>query len=69
MALQEDALTAAGYTKIFRDVFSGSTTERPDLMNAMVYPHWADAWWSDIDESEYGTIANYLSQFTRRLDT
>lgn len=37
LALQEDALQQAGCEKIFRDVISGSTTERPGLSEALEY--------------------------------
>lgn len=37
LALQEDALQSAGCEKIFRDVLSGSTTERPGLTEALEY--------------------------------
>lgn len=37
LALQEDALQQAGCEKIFRDVMSGSTTERPGLSEALAY--------------------------------
>ena len=42
LALQEDALTAAGCGKIFRDVMSGSTTERPGLSEALSYARASD---------------------------
>lgn len=35
LALQEDALHAAGCTRIFKDVISGSTTDRPGLTAAL----------------------------------
>ncbi len=35
LALQEDALQAAGCTTIFRDMMSGGTTERPGLSEAL----------------------------------
>jgi DNA invertase Pin-like site-specific DNA recombinase len=45
LALQEDALTAAGCGKIFRDVMSGTTTERPGLSEALAYAGSATCWW------------------------
>jgi DNA invertase Pin-like site-specific DNA recombinase len=35
MALQQDALTAAGSNKIFTDTASGSRTDRPGLTEAL----------------------------------
>ena len=37
LALQEDALQQTGCEKIFKDVMSGSTTERPGLSDALEY--------------------------------
>ncbi|NMP25071.1 recombinase family protein [Sulfobacillus harzensis] len=37
MVLQEDALQKAGCEKIFKDVMSGSTTDRPGLSEALMY--------------------------------
>jgi DNA invertase Pin-like site-specific DNA recombinase len=37
LALQQDALTAAGCSKIFTDTASGSTTDRPGLAEALAY--------------------------------
>lgn len=37
LALQEDALRQHGCTRIFRDVVSGATTERPGLSAALAY--------------------------------
>ncbi len=42
LALQEDALHQAGCEKIFKDVISGSTTERPGLSDAMEYARAGD---------------------------
>lgn len=42
MALQEDALQQAGCEKIFKDVMSGSTTERPGLSEALEYTRSGD---------------------------
>lgn len=42
LALQDDALTAAGCEKIFQDVLSGSTTERPGLTAALTYARAGD---------------------------
>lgn len=43
VALQEDALKQAGCERIFRDVMSGSTTERPGLSEALEYARQGDA--------------------------
>ncbi|MDA8205797.1 MAG: recombinase family protein [Thermaerobacter sp.] len=43
LALQEDALRSAGCEKIFRDVVSGGTTERPGLSEALKYARRGDA--------------------------
>lgn len=37
LALQEDALQQQGYDRIFRDVVSGATFERPGLSEALAY--------------------------------
>lgn len=42
LALQEDALQQAGCEKIFKDVISGSTTERPGLSEALEYARSGD---------------------------
>ncbi len=42
LALQEDALRQAGCEKIFRDVISGATTERPGLAEALAYARSGD---------------------------
>jgi DNA invertase Pin-like site-specific DNA recombinase len=42
LALQQDALTAAGCTKIFTDVASGSRTDRPGLDEAIRFAREAD---------------------------
>ena len=42
LALQDDALGRAGCEKIFHDVMSGSTTERPGLSEALAYARSGD---------------------------
>lgn len=42
LALQEDALHAVGCEKIFHDVISGSTTDRPGLSEAIDYARSGD---------------------------
>lgn len=27
---------------------------------------WVEGWWDDVDEADYQTVENYLSQFSRR---
>ena len=43
LALQQDALTAAGCTKTFTDTASGSRTDRPGLAEALRYARPGDA--------------------------
>ena len=42
LALQQDALTAAGCTKIFTDTASGSRTDRPGLDDALRFAREGD---------------------------
>lgn len=42
LALQQDALTAAGCEKLFTDTSSGSTTERPGLTEALAFARGGD---------------------------
>lgn len=42
LALQDDALQQAGCEKVFRDVMSGRTTERPGLSEALEYARSGD---------------------------
>lgn len=42
VALQEDALNQAGCERIFRDVLSGRTTDRPGLRDALAYARSGD---------------------------
>src|SRR4051812_6699219 len=43
LALQQDALTAAGCKKIFTDTASGSQTDRPGLAEALRFARAGDA--------------------------
>ena len=68
LALQEDALRLAHCEKIFKDVLSGSTTERPWLSDAVRYARSGDVlvvWKLD----RLGRSLAHLIQVVRQLET
>lgn len=68
LALQEDALQQVGCEKIFRDVMSGSTTERPGLSEALAYARSGDVlvvWKLD----RLGRSLAHLTQVVQQLHT
>jgi len=50
LALQQDALSAAGCHEIYTDTVSGSVTERPGLTDALRFSHqqWRSASGGDV---------------------
>lgn len=68
LALQEDALHAAGCERIFKDVMSGSTTNRPGLSEALDYARKGDVlvvWKLD----RLGRSLVHLIQVVQQLQT
>ena len=68
LALQEDALQQLGCEKIFRDVMSGSTTERPGLSEVLAYARSGDVlvvWKLD----RLGRSLAHLIQVVQQLHT
>lgn len=59
LALQEDALQKTGCEKIFKDVMSGSTTDRPGLSEVLTYARSGDVLvvWRAPLPGPYGSLA------------